>query len=1023
MYRHIDAGLIRLSTHHPELTAVGWPDLDAGGTEGTHARCEWLRRVWAIDSFADAVTQASPVLADRVETALVANSPSPRTVHRVALSVLRYFLRATSRATPFGLFAGIAPVSVASQAEVHIGTGHQVTSRANARWLAEIVERVQSDSGVRNQLWVQVNELAVRHGDRLVLPCPHHTPAASEVSVRMSCPVALAVQRSCDPIRFTDLRAAVLDELPAAKPAAVERMLTSLVAERFLVTELAAALTGADPVDRVLDVVERLDPSPGTDGDAATALAQLRARSAQLDLSRASVWRAAHASTGDGGRPPADLDVRVDAAVAVPRAVMVEAETAAAALVRVAPDDLSRAGWRDYHRRFLDQYGIGALVPLLELLHAGDGLGYPAGFRHSTLSTPRAQEQSRRSAWLVALAQTATRHHQHEVVLTDADLDCLGDTSTQASTPLPQPHTDLRVEVHAASRENLDRGGFRLVVVGASRAAGTVTGRFLDLLDPADQDRIIETYRRLPSATRGAERIQLRGAPLNPSAAAITHSPRVLPRHVVVGGTDFAIESSRLALSDIAVSADATGLYLVSLTDGAPLEPHLFSAVELVATAHPTLRFLTEVATSSCTPCAPFAWGPACAMLPFLPRLRYGRTVLSSARWLLTSDDLAVHGRAPDDAGAPDPTADVLGWQRRWKIPDRVELREHDRRLGLDLREPAHRHLLQTALHRNGRVIVAEAPESGMLGWIDGRAHELVITLAATTAPTHPPRPRPTAALVTTADPSTRHVPGTGKWLSAQLPCRPDQQTAVLTRHLPALLDELGLVEADRWWFLRHTDNGHHIRIRVRLDGPDAFGPTAARVGRWADALVQAGITGPLRLHTYRPELGRFGDGPLMDAAEAVFATDSTAALAQLDLDPAELAAVTTAGMLAITTGMLPADGLKWLRDHAPRAGPARLDSVVRARAVALAVREQSALITVPGSDRVMLAWAQRDAALSRYRLALAARGIAPQVVLPDLLHLHHTRVVGPDLDAERDCLRTARAAALSMLVRTGHAA
>jgi thiopeptide-type bacteriocin biosynthesis protein len=1033
MYRHVDAGLVRLSTHDPELTNLGWPDLDAQGNEGTRIRREWLRRVWAVDSFADAVTQASPVLAARVEAAITADNPHPRTVARVSVSLLRYLLRATTRATPFGLFAGVAPVHLAPRAEVHLGTGHWVTARVDARWLTEIVERVQGDGAVRDHLRVAVNELAVACGDRLVLPCPHRTPTTSTVSVRLSHPVALAVERASDGIRFADLRATVLHELPTATPAAVEGMLVSLLTEGFLVTELTGALTGARALDRVIDIVTRLDPGPEPGGGAASALAELHARRAQLELDLTRVGRTAQASADGGAALPANLDVRVDAKVSVPRAVLVEAEAAAAVLVRVARDDAGRAGWRDYHRRFLDQYGIGALVPVSELLHTGDGLGYPAGFRHSTLAPPRAREQSQRAAWLAALAQDATLHHRREVVLTNADLDRLGPTPAPHPRPHPQPHTDLRVEVHAASREDMDRGAFRLVVIGASRAAGTVTGRFLDLLDPADQDRILETYRRLPTATGGAERVQLRGAPLHPSAAAVMHSPPVLARQIVVGGAGRALDPSQVELCDIAVSADATGLYLVSVTDGTPLEPHLFSAVELVASAHPVLRFLTEIATSSCTPCAPFTWGPEFAMLPFLPRLRVGRTILSSARWVLTSDDLAPDNAAPDGtvsggAAVLGPAAGVLAWQRRWEVPDRVELREHDRRLGLDLREPAHRHLLRAAVHRNGRVTVAEAPEDGMLGWIEGRAHELVIALAATTGPTHPARPRPTAALVLSTNRAAHHVPGVGDWLSVHLPCRPDQQTTVLTRHLPGLLNELDIRDTDRWWFLRHTDQGHHLRLRFRVACPDEFSSTAAQVGRWAQDLLRAGITGPLRLHTYRPELGRFGDGSLMDAAEAVFATDSAAALAQIDLganstNGGELAAVTAVGMLATVTGMLPTDSLVWMRDHAPRTGPTRLDPAVRARAVALASLDHSALTSMLGGDQVLLAWARRDTALHRYRLALAARGIAPDVVLPDLLHLHHTRVYGPDLDAERDCLRAARAAALSQLVRAGRAA
>ncbi|MGH3811560.1 MAG: lantibiotic dehydratase, partial [Pseudonocardiaceae bacterium] len=59
----------------------------------------------------------------------------------------------------------------------------------------------------------------------------------------------------------------------------------------------------------------------------------------------------------------------------------------------------------------------------------------------------------------------------------------------------------------------------------------------------------------------------------------------------------------------------------------------------------PLARFLAEVASARCGVYGPFDFGAA-RTLPFLPRVRYGRTVLASARWLLVADDLPVPGCA-----------------------------------------------------------------------------------------------------------------------------------------------------------------------------------------------------------------------------------------------------------------------------------------------------------------------------------------------------------------------------------------
>ncbi|MGH3614205.1 MAG: lantibiotic dehydratase [Pseudonocardia sp.] len=1033
MYEYLDAALLRLSTHLVDEQRIGWPDLTTDTPAAVLDQQHWLRQVWENETFAAAVELSSPVLADRIEKLRAQPTPPPRALRRVVVSTVKYLQRATSRATPFGLFAGVAPLHIGSKTDVQLGRAHRATARVDADWLAAVVDRLHRCPRLLGRLSVVVNDLAFVRDGRLVIasrPVASVGAAVSttEVSVRLGGPVETVLRRAEKPITMNDLAAVLAASFPTTPTPIIDTLLIGLVTERFLLTELQPPMTttgplthlietaicaGADSIPDISTLLSELREVRTTlqrHDNTATPAAQRALRVAQRALRVAATTRM---HTIHATQRPLTVDLRVDAQVELPKQVVREAEAATTALARLSPTPSGSAQWSDYHRRFLDRYGIGAVVGLRDLLHADTGLGYPAGYRGSTLPTPPSRGRDRRGEGLMAIAHAAAWDRCREVVLTEPDLAelCAGVPSS------PQPHTELRVEVHAATRDALDRGEFRLSVVGMSRAAGTITGRFLDLLDPHEQARMFDTYAALPTTTAGALRAQVSGPPVNPRAGNIARSPQVLPHQLTVAEHPGA-GSNRIPLSDIGVSADTTGLYLLSISREQPIDATTFTAIELVRSAHPTLRLLSEMSTARSASCTPFTWGAA-RELPYLPRIRHGRTHLSPARWTLHADDL------PNRTASTRSWNDRMrAWQRHWNIPRSVLLGEHDRRLHLDLDEPAHRHILRDTTTRRGRVTLLEAPPADAFGWIDGRAHELVLPMASTTPTTHPPRPRRIGNRI----PEPDHLPGASRWLYARLYCHPARPAAILTAHLPRLLHDLrGDIGSDpSWWFVRHTDPTHHIRLRIHLPTPQAFGAAACRVGAWADELRAAGLLPSMQLATYVPETGRFGYGAAMRAAEAVFAADSAAALAQLALvDVPD--AVTATSLLDLVTSFSPTQeqGMRWLLRHAPRSIDGGSPRDVRARTVELTRQDTTgALRSLPGGNHVIDAWTRRTDALGTYRAALLETGAAdPDLVLPDLLHLHHARVAGPSLDAERTCLHLARAAALSRTTRTGRAA
>src|SRR5262249_47493607 len=83
---------------------------------------------------------------------------------------------------------------------------------------------------------------------------------------------------------------------------------------------------------------------------------------------------------------------------------------------------------------------------------------------------------------------------------------------------------------------------------------------------------------------------------------------------------------------------------------------------------------------------------------------------------------------------------------------------------------------------------------------------------------------------------------------------------------------------------VRETD---HLRLRISTNSPNEYAKVASTVGAWGQQVCQTGAASRWTLATYHPEVGRYGAGAAMDAAEAVFAADSHAvALAHQLLGP-----------------------------------------------------------------------------------------------------------------------------------------
>ncbi|WP_327159140.1 lantibiotic dehydratase [Streptomyces tubercidicus] len=965
----------------------------------------------------EALQHASPVLAAQVRALCSADKTSGRNLRRVALSVARYLLRAEHRATPFGLFAGVTTAAFGSRAYAAWGAEHMVVCRAGAEWLTAVVKRIEACPELLERLPVVVNNTVTSRGGRLVVP--YHPDVqvdrtrAVEVSLALTEPVASVLAATRAPVSVFMVANKLRAEFPAAGQEKVHRLLLELIRRRVLITSLHAPSTETDPLGHLLHQLDAVDAE--NVAPVAAMVHELRAIRAALEKcatrsGRDDVAARMQALVPTLRRHPLALDMRLDAQLVLPEAVAREIERAALVLARVTTRPYGTAAWGAYHQRFYERYGIGTMVPLKEVV-ADNGTGLPDGYPGASPGARRPRLSARDDA-LVRLAQAAALDGCDEVVLTEELIAAL-DVGPEA--PRVPPHLEVGVQVHATDVEELQRGQFRLEIVSVSRGAGVSTGRFLSVLSPDDRKGLAAELSDIPAADSDTVPAQLSFPPLMPESAHVTRTPQVL-------STVISLEEHRapgddmLTPEDLAVGCDGRRMYLVAPERGHRIEAVGMHALNLTTHTPPLVRFLTELARAQCSQVTVFDWGAAAAM-PFLPRLRYGRTVLAPARWRLESAELPGHDRPQ-----PEWDAALTDWRSRRRLPRRVYLVQDDRRLLLDLDQAGHRPLLRQHLDRTRVAVLVEAAPPEAYGWCDGHAHEVVVPLKAPQPPAWPQLPRPTPTR--TLSPAQTQTPAASSVLLATLYGDIRRQDTLLSRHLPDLLERL---DQPPWWFIRFRDPDQHLRLRIALPGPDAFGETARMVSAWADELRSAGLLSDLRYPTSYREMGRWGSGAAWDAAEEVFRADSRAILDQLSQShrphQRTLVAAHTIAIACAFLGSTEA-GMRWLVDHIPAAAPAAVPRPQFTDAVRLAdPRDDWAeLRGVPGGASIVAPWADRDAALSAYRPHLPGPdtgGITIDDVMSSLLHTHFVRHVAVNFPEEEICLYLARAAALAWTART----
>lgn len=510
-------------------------------------------------------------------------------------------------------------------------------------------------------------------------------------------------------------------------------------------------------------------------------------------------------------------------------------------------------------------------IPLLEALDPEIGIGYPyrEGYTadNSELISGIASSSNEGypnllwTPWQKRLLEkysSAIQKGDQVIKLLPADITGNGGNG------LKLPRSAYSVcKLFAASPESMSSGDFKVLhVLTGGPSAVDLISRFCYMDEQLTQDaRAALAVERQDSENIYAEILHIN----QPRAGNISKHPRFYDYNIPIIASNIN-EGEAIRLDDLMLSIVGGKIYLRSKTNNKRVVPRLSTAHNYTQNTISYYRFLCDLQYNGSSGDLYWDWGFLSGM-PFLPRIEYGKTILSRASWALDSLELSAIRIARQNG-----TKGLSDIFNKIGVPRYVTIREADYEMPIDLHDVNSLDILlkltenkssvrleENLFHNNGFVL-----SKGVSSY----TNDVVIPFSVPRINDGPIFER------SPIKPNQRHFTPGSEWMYLKLYCSPKFSNKLLNRVILPLcrsMLESGII--DQWFFIRYNDPGYHLRLRIHLSG-DYNNEVLRAVNESLEAYVKSGKIRPFKLDSYIRELERYSLGEIQDS-EKLFFEDS----------------------------------------------------------------------------------------------------------------------------------------------------
>ncbi|WP_158797081.1 lantibiotic dehydratase [Pedobacter sp. L105] len=833
----------------------------------------------------EAIYLASPELHQELLKWLA--GPAEDIEDKLLLTLYKYLIRMSSRATPYGLFSGYNTGNISnavSELTLREKTLRDTRyTRLDMNYVAELVRYFSENEEIKVNLIFNVNNSLYRTGNtyryyeyKLVNKKRHYYIVAIKKSKYILCILEKAKNGTSYQSLIDELLNMGLSVLDA------KNYLDQVINAQILVSELEPTVTGEEFYKKLITILQRHNPEH-------PYIQWLLAIEAQLlnpaDFVKTCtnihhIIKANFPLSQMKDLVQTDLHIGMEKNNLNSNAVDILAQDITQ--LAVLSENKTPVRVQNFIKKFTERYEDQE-IDLLEALDNEAGIGYDrvgAGANnHAPLISDLVfnhTDEAKTINWtkyrqlIFNKFLESSKNRGAHIDLTDADLLPL---DTRRTNKIPSTFYLIGSFI-AQNTNDLDHGDFKFDLSACcGPSALPLLGRFAQN-DPLLAKKLKDCagYEQdLSADTLIAEIVHLPDS----RVGNILQRPQLRDYEIPFLGNSSLPSERQIPVTDLMISVKNNRVILRSKRLNKIVVPRLSSAHNYNG-GIAVYKFLCDLQHQQGNFVINWDWGVLNDQ-PYLPRVEYKHIILTRARWKLTPDIYTEVNNIKSEN-------ELEVFLAKYRLPKRVVSIEGDKELLLDFSNPFGLRLLAQMVKKNTLILYEFMHEEHSLivkgPQEDKFVNEVVIPFYAVEVS------KEKSKNPTVNTPLLRRKFNLGsEWTYVKIYCGARWSEKILTAYILPLVTELSeknLIQ--KWFFIRYHDPESHLRIRfLHPDHPDTMAQIIQSLNTGLKGLIGERIIQKIQYDTYNQELERYGTKTIT-FSESVFYHDSKAIINFLDL-------------------------------------------------------------------------------------------------------------------------------------------
>lgn len=820
-------------------------------------------------------------------------------VSRISESLFRYLLRMSYRCTPFGLFAGISIGSISNYTTINLSKciNYKKNTRLDTHFLSSFVGHMIRDQGVKNSIKWYTNNTIYKINNKLRY-IEYRVDNNSRTHHLTHVDYSEYVQSIIDKAQRGATLFELVNVLLASKISVSEAkvFIDEMISGCLLSSELEQLVTGVEYHDqlieklkeipeakpyleKLLSVVERIELADNQGlGTPSAFYNQIysEVKSWQVEFEAGKLLQC------DLFKPMEKCQIN---------SVVIDELIKAIGLLNKVTSQSQQTDLQKFKEQFSKRYELRE-IPFLEVLDSETGIGYPIGQQLNADNAPLLgdllakfdyKDQNKIDTtntiwakWLLGKFLDSIRKNSFEIELVDEEINQLFKDQEMGEDILPNSVYTI-CSILASSGDEVDKGNFLVYHEGTSGSSSmNLLGRFCHM----NEELINLSIKAISEEEK-----------TNPDClyAEILHIPQsrlgnilmrpILRKHEIPILTRAAVdEENIILLNSLMVSVRNNKILLRSKKFNKEVIPRLTSAHNFHSNNVPHYHFLCDLQFQGVKGALGWNWG-ALSEFPYLPRIRYGKTILSKARWTVYMSDITQN----KDVNNDELIELIKKFVYQKKMPSKFTISQGDNQLPIDI-ENIHcmkifSHDLKKyktlQLHEclfNESNLLVRGPEGAftneiIVPWINTNSKNQSISFNR---------------FLDDKDIQRTFTPGY-EWIYIKIYCGLKTADTILVEVIKHLIDQLFDKRViTKFFFIRYTDPEHHIRLRFMV--VEKYDPIITeKLNELLIPYLASNQIWKIQTDSYQRELERYGPEN-MENTELFFSYDSIACVRILSL-------------------------------------------------------------------------------------------------------------------------------------------